>query len=505
LRKINYIIIIGILLILLSATANSSLVVSFDDTDFDPLVDVSVTVDIEAIRYLEKDEPEVSARSLARVLFNRLPLFRSFIKKPMLIATAENDLPDFFVKVIINDVEFTSNVWTDMEFVYEPWSATLNVPDEQEFVNIVIQLYSSITGDNTDGILYDISGDSDGSDDSYDVELTYNIKTGHWTGDDALSDASGYGRLCGCDDGTIYQNDRDCEIWFNIFQNDYDDDGIPYWTEVNDYATDPEVKNDGDPDGDTIPVEWEYKWGYNPFSPENHEKLDSDGDSLNNTEEYLTSAWFSDPFRKDVFVEMDKMDDGPNGEKVYFPAIAEELITTAFNRQNIVFHLDMGDMGGYETYPFDAETSYRELRDIYDDYFLHGDQSNWRRGVFHYGIVTYSVDGPPGYMFRSNAYQVSSSGMEEKADIARFQRDIVYASNYMHELGHTFAFNPIPGHNDGSKYPWQPGYWTNRPYKSCMNYGWVYQIVDYSDGSRAEPDIDDGSRINYHAFEHEWN
>ena len=54
--------------------------------------------------------------------------------------------------------------------------------------------------------------------DSYDVELLYSIKTGHWWGDDSLSstswssDDSGYGRLNGCDDGSIYNNDRDCEL-----------------------------------------------------------------------------------------------------------------------------------------------------------------------------------------------------------------------------------------------------------------------------------------------------
>ncbi len=52
------------------------------------------------------------------------------------------------------------------------------------------------------------------------------MKTGHWTGDDALQDISGYGRLNGCDDGTIYKKDRDCELWFSITQNDFEQDSI---------------------------------------------------------------------------------------------------------------------------------------------------------------------------------------------------------------------------------------------------------------------------------------
>jgi hypothetical protein len=37
-----------------------------------------------------------------------------------------------------------------------------------------------------------------------------------------------------------------------------------------------------------------------------------------------------------------------------------------------------------------------------------------------------------------------------------------------------------------------------------MNYGWTYLIVDYSDGSRRTPDLNDWDRIDYPAFENEW-
>ena len=490
LRKIYAVVVIGIVLISINGIVNSSKVTS-TIVDFDPLVDVEVTVKIQAIRYLEGEKDTLKSVSFMNILGN---LFNRNV------AVASNE-PDLFVKVFINDEEFTSDVWSDNRYIYNPeWSATLNVPDEIEFVDIKIQLWESTNGDSSSGgTLCDLSEDPN----DFDVELSYSIKTGHWTGDDYLNDPSGYGRLCGCDDGTIYQEDKDSELWFNIYQNDYDGDTIPYWTEVNEYSTDPEVKDSGDPDNDKIPVEWEYKWGYNPFEYENHEETDPDSDSINNLEEYLTSEWYSDPFRKDVFVEMDKMEDGPNGEKVYFPVLAKELITTAFDRQNIIFHLDMGEMGGYEIVPFDEDIGRTDLQSIYYNYFLHGDENNWRRGVFHYGLVTYYED-IPGYMFRSNSFQIASEGMERKSEKPFLQRDVVYASAYMHELGHTFAFNPIPGHNEFSKYPWQIGWWLNRPYKSVMNYAWMYQIVDYSDGSRANPDIDDWSRINYHAFENEW-
>ncbi len=51
-------------------------------------------------------------------------------------------------------------------------------------------------------------------------------------------------------------------VLFDITQNDFDGDNIPYWTEVNRYHTDPTVNDTGrDDDGDGVPIEWEFKWG----------------------------------------------------------------------------------------------------------------------------------------------------------------------------------------------------------------------------------------------------
>jgi hypothetical protein len=466
---------------------------SYIRTDYDPLVDVEVTVEIQRIRSFEK--------------FDRQLLFKEEIDR--------NSEPDFFIKVLINEKEFESDVWYNTKYLYDiNWKATLDVPDEEEIVNIKIQLWDYHDDGQFKDRLCDISGDSGKDSDSYDVEIQYSIKTGHWTGDDFLdhdisnSDPSGYGRLCGCDDGTIYVKDRDCELWFNIYQNDYDNDGIPYWAEENLYGSDPTIMDYGDSDGDGIPLQWEWKWGFNPYIPEEHSTLDHDADSLTNIEEFLTSEWFSDPFRKDVFVELDIMDNGPNGEKCEFPQGSKELINTAFNRQNIVFHLDDGIMGGHDIIPFDEKIEdYEELISIYNNYFLHGNQNTWRRGVFHYGVVVYSIEGPAGFIFRANAYQITCKGHERKSTSIWLNRDEVFASAYMHELGHTLQVGGrhIPGHDRDSMFPYQLGWWLNRPYKSCMNYGYMYTMVDYSDGSRPSPDIDDWSNLDFDHFEREWH
>jgi hypothetical protein len=445
--------------------------------DFDPLVDVEVTVEIQKIRAFDKYDNQVHRLEYVDL----------------------TSAPDFYVKVFINDGEFTSDIWQDTKYIYDtPFSATFNVPDEEEFVDIKIQLWDwNSNGDK----LCDIGNEND------DVGVSYSIKTGHWTGDDQLEDPSGYGRLNGCDDGSMYRHDRDCELWFNIFQNDYDNDNIPYWVEVNEYGTDPEVDNTGDDDDfDDVPIEWEWKWGYDPFASDNHASIDPEGDSIDNVEEYLTSQWGSDPFRKDVFTELDQMQESPSGQESLLPDKSKELLYTAFNRQNVVYHLDDGrwEETGSEMIPFDESTSRGELSNIYYQHFLNGD--SWRRGVFHYGVLLYEYAEISGCVFGSNRFQISSTGMEQKASIPFLNRDIVYASAYMHETGHTFDFYPIPGHNQWSKSPWQIGWWINRPYKSCMNYGYMYTTVDYSDGSRQLfEDYDDWTRMDFSYFEDSWN
>ena len=477
---------------------NTEVVKNLSMDDYDPLVDVQVTVDIQKIRALDKFE-------YPNLRIEKIDWFGD---------------PDFYVKVYINDEEFVSDIWHDTKYVNEPqFSPTVNVPDDAEFVSIKIQLWDwNANGDK----LCDIGGkwDYDGSD---DIEIVYSIKTGHWWGDDytyhlpVYGDPSGYGRANGCDDNSIYQRDLDCELWFNIYQNDFDNDTIPYWSEVNVFNTSPEVSNIGeDADNDGVPIEWENKWGhfysswwnehhwfYDPYEWENHSSMDPDEDGIDNVEEYLTSQWGSDPFRKDIFVELDQMEPSPDGVESVLPEGSKELLQTAFGRYNIVYHIDDGCMGGGEMIPFMQELNRDLLRGgIYNNYFLHGDQDNWRRGVFRYGIVVYDA-GYAGYNFRDGAYQISSNRVNAKIfpKTDRF-RNIAYASVYMHECGHTLAIYNPGVDDDLSMNPTQPNWWKWGPYKSCMNYRYVYRLVDYSDGSRQKNDFPDWYTLDLTLFQY---
>lgn len=484
--------------------------------DIDPLVDLEVTVTIKKIRALDKID---------------------------LIGG-----PDFYVKAYINDVEHISPVWRNKNYLTPNWSVTQDVPDDEENVNILIQLWDMDLGKDQ---LCDISPNDQIEPLSRDVELIYNLKTGHWTGDDYLShnmlynDPSGYGRLNGCDDFSIYKKDFDCELWFDITQNDYDNDGIPYWTEVNEFGTNPEIDNTGeDADDDGVPIEWEYKWGhffrynwhtrefenywiYDPFVADDHAGLDPDNDGLDNVEEFLTSEWGSDPFRRDIFLELDQMEIGPNDEGVFVTELAKDLIKDAFSRQNIVFHIDDGCMGGGEIIPFDLNTSDEELQELYTSYFLYNDTSYWRRGAFHYGLVIYHCDRRPGFVFgttangedyRIDSFQVSTKYHEavplkknllygllrRKTFNMETQRAMVYSGAIMHETGHTLGLfsNMVAGiDNVQSVFPYKD-WWKFRNYKSCMSYDRIYYFIpDYSDGSHGRNDHDDWGSIDLTLFQ----
>jgi len=51
--------------------------------------------------------------------------------------------------------------------------------------------------------------------------------------------------------------------------------------------------------------------------------------------------------------------------------------------------------------------------------------------------------------------------------------------------------------NFDAMYPWQPEYWIYRSYRSCMNYGYTYILVDYSDGDFSSDATIDIGAFNY--------
>jgi hypothetical protein len=484
--------------------------------DLDELVDIELTVTIKEIRALDI-----------------IDLF---------------DEADFYVKVLINEEEWwTTETWENQNYVKAYLSKTIDVPDDEEFVNITIQLWDENSGKDK---LCDIYGAySEGGLEKYYIDLVYSLKTGHWKGDDftvpstPIYDLSGYGRANGCDDNSYKIQDRDCEITFDITQNDYDGDSIPYWTEVYYFGTDPKVDDTGmDDDGDGVPIEWEHKWGhyawwhhgeynhywaYNPFEWEDHENLDPDRDGLQNTEEYITSEWGSDPFCQDIFIELDQMEVIDEMGNSYFPDQAYDMFIDAYAKHNIVIHFDThleDKMTGGEIIPYETQVPRGGHERLYNDYFLHDGQEKWRQGIFHYIVIVHRAEGAAGFAFHGgdDSYpyadgvlittryhdQMSERTIKNILNTGIFddvkRKANVYASVMMHETGHILGIHRgnTPGCDNRNTYtPKMLGWWTYAPYRSCMNYRYCLQLVDYSDGSHGKNDWDDWQRIDLTRFQ----
>ncbi len=316
-------------------------------------------------------------------------------------------------------------------------------------------------------------------------KVIYDLATGSWYGDDFLGDEDGYGHL----------KFRNAEIWFDIGYNDYDGDGLTYWEEVNMYHTDPMANDYGkDYDNDGLPIQWEDKYGFNDFVVENH-SIDYDEDGLNDYEEYYTWDLLSDPFAKDIFVEVDYME----GCEFYEESI--EMLYSAFTKHNINLHIVLD-----EEIPFKEIVYYKNVRDIYWKYFLHDNISNPKHGIFHYALIAFlSSSKRGGHAFvgwdNLDAFMLAT-GYINKWRVGK-GRKIAYASLFMHEFGHTLGlFDDTFGgiDNESCNVPWHKGYWIYRNYKSCMNYRYAFGLVDYSDGTHGRNDFNDWQNINLTFF-----
>jgi hypothetical protein len=443
--------------------------------------------------------------------------------------------PDFYLKVIINDQVFTSDVWENKKYLDDlNWSASCEVPKDEELVNIIIALYDKAVGID---FLCDISPDYGSFQQRRTAELTYSIATGIWWGDDnGEMDPSGIGRLSGIDDNSCYEQDRDCELWFTITQTDFDNDGLPYWLESYIYGTDPTVDNRGDDsDEDGVPIEWEHEFGlwyedwwddyqviWDPFVSEDHAQIDYDQDGLTNIEEFKAWQWGSDPWQLDIFLEIDQMEKGPNGEGNTIPLETFDMIRDAYAKHNVVWHVDDGRLGGGEMIPFKERIEDRDLGQFYWKYFMHSDAQNWRRGVFRWCIISYNYTWAKGFVFLSNisySYAVdciflSTKYIEQRTKQFFFigacfrgtfnkelNRACVYTGSIMHETGHTLAIWAPGCDAPGSYWPWQRNFWVYAPYKSVMNYRYIYNgINDYSDGSNGKNDFNDWAAMDLTYF-----
>jgi len=331
-----------------------------------------------------------------------------------------------------------------------------------------------------------------------EIHLTYDYRTGQWDGDDYFKDSDGYGHFLG----------ESVEIWFNMYQSDYDHDGISYWTEVNVLGTDPMVDDSElDPDNDGVPTSWEWEWGYDPHTWDDHKNLDPDIDGIENIEEYKMRKRFANPYQPDIYIETDGMQKKNLFDLSHvFHEDSQQMIIERFAQHGINVYIDNGwpdgpINGGGEMLPF-----IDEIDEVVGGQIASFYQHNFpdeRKEIFRYVVIANKKgwNTPSEY----NKYDTILVFSGRKLNIKNFLavtprlRSILLAKGVLHELGHSMGLLPytFPG-NDimspvGSRYPNMPEEEYEKyldQYHSIMSYNYIYRdrkLFDYSDGSNGAP------------------
>lgn len=422
------------------------------------------------------------------------------------IGRSWKNTPSYHFEAVLHDGLWKSHQINKWDTDYVDWQAFRNVEEELEKCKIELKLYE------TQKKLFktvDVEKDS--------FTIVYDFKTGRWTGDDSFNDADGYG----------YFNGEDFEVWFDVHNSDYDGDGIPYWTEVNVLHTDPEVDDRYlDPDEDGIPTAWEWKWGYDPNVYDNHTTIDPEVDGLSNVVEYSLRKYLAHPYRQDIYIEADFMEKEPGlfGYEHVFWEESQQMLMDAFVDHDITVHIDDGSMGGGGEYVEFYGGYISQEGGIASQYYTRN-FADERKGVFRYCIIVHNA----GWAHpQSNKLAYDTIGIPSNKNFyknvfrppaltPRLQR-IAMAIAVMHETGHTLSLRgeTNPGIDNCTQIgrgmedvPLIPKLqqmqhaikvWEN--YESCMNYNkFGGYVLDYSDGTNGENDVDDWSMLDFTYFQ----
>lgn len=423
-------------------------------------------------------------------------------------------IPQFYYIAKIDNIEqiskdISATAGASNEQLFATWDIMFmenkiiaNIPNEQEKSDVTLTIMERLPL----GIL----GRRYQDEEREKITLTYDYKTGRWTGTDSWNDRDGYGHYLG----------DTFEVWFNLYQTDYNHDYIPYWTEVNVLHVSPYVDNSIlDPNGDGIPISWDWKWGFNPFINDSHAQQDPDRDGLTNLQEYKMEKYFANPFHQDVYIEVDNMQQKNifDIKHELYPQTAKFMMER-FAQHNICLYIDNGwpdspANGGGQYVPYYQVISQDSgmMLQFYEHYF-----PDERKGIFRYAIIANSAGFSHPAKFNmydcmgiSTHYNLAYS-LGRKAFTQR-TKILAQASELMHELGHTLSIRheTFAGCDNFSytegKLQQQDflNNWGN--YKSCMNYYyfWDYSVIDYSDGSHGFGDNNDWTMMNFSYFKME--
>jgi parallel beta-helix repeat protein len=261
--------------------------------------------------------------------------------------------------------------------------------------------------------------------------------------------------------------------------------------------------NELDTDEDGVPDWWEIKWGYDPYCWDDHTNLDPDKDGLNNIEECYTDPYGSNPFQKDIFLEIDWVESQTGHSNKPTQDMIQQTVSI-FQQHNISLHIDVGTLGGGEEIPYVNYFSFSTLNKLYWDYFLHNDLNNPRKGIFHYGII---CDVGPDVNFpfigwdTFDSFLISAELLKQQKPL--MDRDRLVMSATIHQLGHTLnlladTYEGID--NLGTLMPFSLQWLKYLNYKSSMNYYYKFKTFSYSDGTNGYGDFDDWGHLDFSFF-----
>ena len=415
--------------------------------------------------------------------------------------------PEFYFISMIDNTEYISKdvmaAGAESEILFNTWDTILqenkiieDTKEDQEKSTIKLTIVERVPSGLLGRKSQDIPRD--------EILVTYDYRTGRWTGDDSFMDNDGYGHYLG----------ETFEVWFNIYQTDYDGDGIPYWIEVNVLDTNPTIDDSKkDPDNDGIPTSWEWEWGYDPFTWDDHEHLDPDVDGIENIEEYHMQKWFADPYQRDIYIESDGMERGGLFDPPHiFYEESEQIIIERYAQHGINVYIDDGwpdgpINGGGELLPH-IETISQDSGMMLQ--FYRHNFADERKGIFRYMLTGHNTGFcHPSVSNKYDTFAIDSSLkklIKRTAFTPRSQR-IILAAAGMHELGHSMGLGSwsFAGIDNRTIYSDKKVFldkWGG--YESVMSYGYIFdkQLLDYSNGDDGAPyDQDDWSLLYLPTFE----
>lgn len=211
---------------------------------------------------------------------------------------------------------------------------------------------------------------------------------------------------------------------------------------------------------------------------------------------------YPNPFEKDLYLEIDWMDDGTIA---YKPSSAQiGLVKSAFAVKGINLHVDIGQFGGgnelslYEEnmafMPTIGETDFFDIKN--GDDINSANFSQDRKDIWRYMIAGDKRDtSSTGAAFAGDDDVFVAMG--RVIDLNPSGKDQAIAGTMVHELGHSLCLS------DNSAYSGQDASCVfagidtsaSTDYSSAMNYNFQFSLVDYSTGLNGSNDHNDWSAI----------